>query len=635
MTHDPDLRALTPDFDAGDYEALFDDEVAPEVLDVLLARVRTEPGAARIAARFLYTDALLDALRCPRPVATATESGTRMRAAVASSPRHSRVQPAVAPRPSRWVALASVSGLAAAGFLMAVGFVAFRSGPGDPVVEQRLRDANRLREVYVGQWLEEHTRTVATAGPARKPERAAPATLRHIHVGPGRPPDPPAAEAPSTPATPEASEIPPPAGTPRKPATPSEPPPAAPSPPAPRGFGTRSSVVVATVREARGDVYTLIDGRTIPVLRNQKLLSGQQIQTGSGDSRAVIAYPDGTRAELGPVTAVSLLDPCLAREPGQAGFDKGLFLFEGTAELSVARQPAGRPMILVTPHSRVDVLGTTLTLRESFGSTRVEVLRGLVRTTRRSDRVQTLVRAGEFVVAAPGVSLTPKPLATDRLVLWLPFDEETGNLAFDASGNGAHARRTGGKWRPRGGRLGGAIDLDGRTDHLWCPDYPKPASQMTCTAWVFARSRSTWATILKNWSAPTHGQIHFGLQEMDGDLECGIREADGGEVRLREGASRPFPLNRWQHVAFVADGTCARLYRNGTQVDAATYDGTLDTAFKPLAIGMKTNAEGTGPLYDGPGTMQRWNGLIDDVRIYNRALTGAEIRACAAERRRE
>jgi hypothetical protein len=390
-------------------------------------------------------------------------------------------------------------------------------------------------------------------------------------------------------------------------------------------------VVVARAENVNGDVYALTDQGAAPVVAGQKLLSGQQIQTGSGESRASIVYADGTRVELGAVSGVAILDPHLLQAPLPARFGKGLFLFEGRLTAEVAKQPPDRPMVLVTSHTTVDVLGTTVSLGETPGGTRVEVLKGLVRATRRADLATALVGAGQFALAASNVPLEAKPLLTDRLLLHLRLDEETGNAAYDASGNGLSVRRVGGKWRPRDGRFAGAIDLDGRHDFLWCSDFPKPASQMTCMAWVYARSRANWGTILKNWSeSASRGLIHLGLQQNDGDLECGFREADGGEIRLREGKGRLFPVNAWQHVAAVADGTRLWLYRNGAVVASADYDGTLNGAFAPLGIGVKPGDEGALVPAGTPGY---WDGLIDEVRLYGRALSRAEIRAFADEAR--
>jgi hypothetical protein len=75
-------------------------------------------------------------------------------------------------------------------------------------------------------------------------------------------------------------------------------------------------------------------------------------------------------------------------------------------------------------------------------------------------------------------------------------------------------------------------------------------------------------------------------------------------------------------VAFVADGTEARLYRNGVEVGAAFYDGTLKTNRPGLGIGVKLSNNGSGP---NAGVPAYWDGIIDDVRIWDWSLCQSEI----------
>lgn len=172
--------------------------------------------------------------------------------------------------------------------------------------------------------------------------------------------------------------------------------------------------------------------------------------------------------------------------------------------------------------------------------------------------------------------------------------------------------------------------MDGKDDCVIVWQYPKPKTAMTYAAWVWADSRPTWGSIVKNWGGKNRaGQMHFGLKEKDGDLEAHFREADDDEVELREGRGKRFPLGSWQHVAVVADGTTARLYRNAVEVASAPFDGTLNTSVRALGIGAKPDDSGMKP---DKGNAGYWDGKIDDVRVYDRALWVEEIRALAASK---
>ena len=95
---------------------------------------------------------------------------------------------------------------------------------------------------------------------------------------------------------------------------------------------------------------------------------------------------------------------------------------------------------------------------------------------------------------------------------------------------------------------------------------------------------------------------------------CGRRVARivGGGVSWISGPSAS-PVGSWTHVALTYDGSQLRLFVNGVQVASAAASGAIQASSSPLWIG------GNQPYGE------YFNGLIDDVRVYNRALTQAEI----------
>jgi ABC-type phosphate transport system substrate-binding protein len=79
--------------------------------------------------------------------------------------------------------------------------------------------------------------------------------------------------------------------------------------------------------------------------------------------------------------------------------------------------------------------------------------------------------------------------------------------------------------------------------------------------------------------------------------------------------SSPIPINVWTHLAATYDGTSLRLFVNGVEVDNTLLGSAITTSAGALRIG--------GNAING----QYFRGLIDDVRIYNRALSATEIQA--------
>jgi hypothetical protein len=76
------------------------------------------------------------------------------------------------------------------------------------------------------------------------------------------------------------------------------------------------------------------------------------------------------------------------------------------------------------------------------------------------------------------------------------------------------------------------------------------------------------------------------------------------------------PLNVWYHAAATYDGAIMKLYLNGVLVGSAAKSGTLATS-SAVAVNIGRNPDGAGYTH--------LKGAIDDVRIYRRALTGAEM----------
>ncbi len=99
----------------------------------------------------------------------------------------------------------------------------------------------------------------------------------------------------------------------------------------------------------------------------------------------------------------------------------------------------------------------------------------------------------------------------------------------------------------------------------------------------------------------------------DGSVGPGVRamgQTDGN-------ATSPvlLPVNEWSHLAATYDGTTLRLYVNGLVVMSAPFTGNLATSTDPLRIGGNS-------VYG-----EYFTGVIDEVRIYSRTLSAAEIRA--------
>ena len=132
---------------------------------------------------------------------------------------------------------------------------------------------------------------------------------------------------------------------------------------------------------------------------------------------------------------------------------------------------------------------------------------------------------------------------------------------------------------------------------------------MTLEAWVKPTVGGGWQTVLMKETATGHT---FALYA-DGTRRARRAPADGADI-ISNGPA-PLPLNTWTHLAVTYDGTTLRLFVNGVQTSNKATTGALVTSTRPLRIG--------GNAVWG----EHFAGVIDEVRIYNRALTAAEIAA--------
>ena len=170
-----------------------------------------------------------------------------------------------------------------------------------------------------------------------------------------------------------------------------------------------------------------------------------------------------------------------------------------------------------------------------------------------------------------------------------------------------------GATRTTEGKYGGALSFDGVDDWVTVPDsiYFDLTTGMTLEAWVQpTAAASDWTTVLLK---ERPGGLAYALYAADGagNPPAGYMNRNGTDVQAA-GAS-VLPLNAWSHLAVTYDSAALRLYVNGTEVGSTPETGSITTSTGPLRIG--------GNAVWG----EFFTGLIDEVRVYNNALTAAQI----------
>lgn len=227
-----------------------------------------------------------------------------------------------------------------------------------------------------------------------------------------------------------------------------------------------------------------------------------------------------------------------------------------------------------------------------------------------------------------GISLTAKAYdndnvtATSSAVLctttdsankcYWKFDENTGTSAGDSSGTGNAGTITGASWTT--GKISYALSFNGTSNYVQktsATGLPAANATQTECFWYYVSAnpavKKTALAVTGSSSATNIGFIS------SSGMKFGVwRNANA----LVVSTSTLPTAGAWHHVAYVRNGSNRYLYIDGSQ--AATSTSTTDSA---AATTINVGRTVTGADY--------WSGNIDEVRIYNRALSATEIAALA------
>jgi hypothetical protein len=213
--------------------------------------------------------------------------------------------------------------------------------------------------------------------------------------------------------------------------------------------------------------------------------------------------------------------------------------------------------------------------------------------------------------------VTGESLRDPSLVGYWKFDEGSGTTAADSSGNGNNGTlkdyntsNSDGNRPPQwvaDGKYGNALYFDGVDDCVTTISSTGSTSAVTVEAWIKGATANSNAGLVfdTNWS--------YGIWIQNSKIQGGIWNASNYQ---HTASSQVIPQTGiWYHIAMTYDMTTdhiVRLYVNGTL--AANW-----TAIGPTKIPNKVDVGGRNP--------NNWyfNGTIDEVRIYNRALSADEI----------
>ncbi len=219
----------------------------------------------------------------------------------------------------------------------------------------------------------------------------------------------------------------------------------------------------------------------------------------------------------------------------------------------------------------------------------------------------------------------PNPLS--GLIGYWPFEETSGTVALDSSDNGNNGTLVGDATRGPG-RIRSALLLSGLTGYVQVPSTPQleqVVSAVSICGWVklgtnIAHTAGDMQDVVRKVISLSNNNSPYSAYDLV------VQDFGSGTFKARMGVTRAGDSTRgtsdwgaahaygsWYHLAGVYDGLAVRIYVNGVLESSSVFSGTLLQTTQPLCVGRYGNVG------------EAVNGFIDDLRIYNRALTAAEI----------
>jgi hypothetical protein len=219
----------------------------------------------------------------------------------------------------------------------------------------------------------------------------------------------------------------------------------------------------------------------------------------------------------------------------------------------------------------------------------------------------------------------PVMVFSQNLVAYYPFN---GN-ANDESGNGIQPSYIGTGvtlTTDRFGNANRAYFLDGNSgSYIRMPADLLPTTNRTVSIWFYATSVSIRPQLLAYGG---QGFLGYGTSFLMGlnssGCACYHTQAHYGSNAVSFGYGTE-PINQWIHWVVTINGNTTKMYVNGNLTLTApnSFYNTTYVAGRDLAIGVMINAAGIAPYTDVNGNY--FQGKLDDIRIYDAALTDAQV----------
>lgn len=198
----------------------------------------------------------------------------------------------------------------------------------------------------------------------------------------------------------------------------------------------------------------------------------------------------------------------------------------------------------------------------------------------------------------------------DGLVLALSFDEGSGNIAYDKSGYGNNGMIYGATWVD--GKYGKALSFNGVDNYINVPSTPTLSglNNMTVMAWVYP-TKTTEGTIVSKHDNAYNKEWMLYISPIDYKYRFIVHDQQAGTFREVAGSLAQVGVPVF--LAGTYNGLALSIYENAVLKSQVTTNIVVRSLSAPVRVGNRAD------------NARFYGGVIDEVRIYNRALTFSEI----------
>jgi hypothetical protein len=225
----------------------------------------------------------------------------------------------------------------------------------------------------------------------------------------------------------------------------------------------------------------------------------------------------------------------------------------------------------------------------------------------------------------PGTNFSDTALGDGPVGYWRLDDLTTASNAADATSNGNTGTYNGGvtvQYSPGAitSQADKAANFNGSTGYVSIPSSSSlnsPTHGLTIEAWIKTSLSQTKPIVLKSYTSHNPPYYQYGLFQSGTGLRLDLATNGSSDRAYYFSSGSTITLGSWNHVVATWDGSTARFYINGAAAGSSAAPGTISTFSTPVDLATYENLRGNSSFY--------WGGAIDEVAIYDHALTATQV----------